>query len=80
MTTDAHDREYHAAVSGLHEQTVSPRRWRAGDVVRVPRAFHAGYQIGTVYGTENDRRVGLLYLVDTQEGRLRILPDEIEAV
>jgi hypothetical protein len=33
-----------------------------------------------VYGTENDRRVGLLYLVDTQEGRLRILPDEIEAV
>lgn len=82
MNTIRHpgDAEAAAAIAGLHEQTVTPRRWQPGDVVRCPKAFGNGEQIGTVHAPEQDRRVGTIYLVDTPEGRLRLLPDELELV
>ena len=78
MNADPHAREYLAAASALHEQTVSPRGFRPGQRVLVPRAFGSGYQEGTVYSTTDERRLGRCYLVDTEQGRLLILPDEMQ--
>lgn len=75
--TDPNEREYLAAVSYLPEHTPSPVRFRAGDEVMVPRVFGSGYQDGVVYGETNERRYGRCYLVDTAQGRLLMLPDEI---
>lgn len=81
MNSDAHDREYHAAASALHEQTISADPTiRLGRRVRVPRAFGGGYQTGTIAARENDRHLGVVWRVDTPEGRLVLLPDEIEVV
>lgn len=74
------DAEAAAAAAHLHEQTISPRRFTPGQHVRVPKAFGCGHQVGTVFATDHDRHIGLCYLVDTQEGRLRMLPDELEAI
>ena len=74
------DAEAAAAAANLHEQTISPCRFAPGQHVRVPKAFGCGHQVGTVHSQEHDRHVGLCYLVDTQEGRLRMLPDELEAI
>lgn len=82
MTTcDPGHNEYLAAIAGLHEQTVSrDPTIRLGRRVRVPKAFGCGQQEGTIASQERDRHLGLLWLVDTPEGRLRMLPDEIEVL
>lgn len=78
-TRNPGDAEYLAAASALHEQTVSPdRTLRLGRKVRVPRAFAAGTQLGTIASRHEDRHLGTVWLVDTPEGRLTLLPDEIE--
>ena len=77
--TDPHHNEYLAAIAGLPEQTVSPDlTLRLGRTVRVPKAFGGGYQTGTIAQRTEDRHLGVVWLVDTPEGRLKLLPDEIE--
>lgn len=78
MHTHPGDAEAAAAVAHIHEQT--PSRLHVGTHVRCPRAFGCGHQVGTIHSTEQDRHLGLVYLVDTQEGRLRMLPDECEVI
>lgn len=80
MTTDPHENEYLAAVAALPDQTLSRRSFSPGQTVLCPRAFGCGRQVGTVHSTETDRHLGHVYLVDTQEGRLRMLPDELELI
>lgn len=81
MSTDAHDNEYLAAIAGLPDQTISPDLTLSiGRRVRVPKAFGCGHQEGTLACRERDKHLGLLWLVDTPEGRLRMLPDEIEVI
>lgn len=80
MTTHPGDAEANAAISYLHEQTPSGWPFAPGMKVRCPRAFGGGYQTGTIVCRELDRRIGTTYLVDTPEGRLRLLPDELEVV
>lgn len=82
MSTIRHpgDAEAAAAIAGLHQQTPSPRVFRAGQTVRVPRAFSAGFQVGTVVDRVTERHLGVCYRVDTQEGRLLLLADEIEVI
>ena len=78
---DAHNAEYLAAIAGMPHHTVSPDRTiRLGRRVRVPKAFGCGHQEGTIACQDRDRHLGLLWLVDTPEGRLRMLPDEIEVI
>lgn len=79
--TDPHDREYHAAAASIHEQTPSRSRFAAGDTVRCPRAFADGYQVGRVIGRATQRhRDGEWYHVDTQQGPLLCLADELERI
>ena len=78
MTHDPHHAEYLAAVAALPDQTISRRAFAAGQAVLCPRSFGCGHQAGTVYGPDEDRHLGRMYLVDTQEGRLRFLPDELQ--
>lgn len=77
---DAHHNEYLAAIAALPDQTPSPRTFAPGQTVRVPRAFGCGHQVGTVFSSETDRHLGTIYLIDTQEGRLRMLPDELDLI
>ena len=81
MNADPHHAEYLAAIAGLPDQTISrDTTIRLGRRVRVPRAFGCGHQEGTIACQDRDRHLGLLWLVDTPEGRLRMLPDEIEVL
>ena len=80
MDTMPGDAEAHAAVAYLHEQTPSGWPFEPGMTVRCPRAFGNGIQTGLVVCRELDRRIGTVYLVDTPEGRLKLLPDELEVV
>lgn len=78
MTTMPGDNEAAAAAACIHEQT--PSGLRIGQYVRVPKAFGAGYQLGTIAFSEQDRHHGTVWRVDTPEGRLVLLPAEIEVV
>ena len=80
MDTMPGDAEAHAAIAALHEQTPSGWPFSVGMAVRCPKAFGNGCQTGTVVNRELDRRIGTVYLVDTPEGRLRLLPDELEVL
>lgn len=78
---DPHHNEYLAAIAALPDQTISrDTTLRVGRQVRVPRAFGNGYQYGTIAQSDRDRHLGVVWLVDTPEGRLKLLPDEIEIV
>lgn len=78
---DAHHNEYLAAIGGMHEHTISrDTTLRLGRQVRVPRAFGCGYQYGTIAAREEDKHLGVVWRVDTPEGRLVMLPDEIEVI
>lgn len=72
--------EYLAAIAALPEQTISRQQLGPGVAVRVPKAFGAGYQLGTIAAQDRDKHLGLIWLVDTPEGRLRLMPDEIEVM
>lgn len=72
------DAEAAAAVTHIHEQT--PSGFRQGQYVRVPKAFGSGYQLGTICARETDKHLGTVWRVDTPEGRLVLLPAEIEVV
>lgn len=75
------DAEAQAAIAGLHEQTISHNlTLRLGRTVRVPKAFGGGYQIGTIAQRSEDRHLGVVWRVDTPEGRLVLLQDEIEVI
>lgn len=74
------DAEAQAAIGALNDQTISHRVFTAGQTVRCPKAFANGYQIGTVVDRVTDRYWGECYRVDTQEGRLLCLTDELEVV
>lgn len=79
--TSPAENEYLAAIAGMPEHTISrDTTLRVGRKVRVPRAFGGGYQYGTVATREQDRHLGVVWLVDTPEGRLKLLPDEIEVL
>lgn len=79
--TDPHENEYLAAVAAMPEHTVSrDTTIRLGRTVRVPKAFGGGYQTGTIASRTDDRHLGVVWLVDTPEGRLKLLPDEIEVL
>lgn len=81
MPTDPHHAEYLAAVSAMPDHTISrDTTIRVGREVRVPRAFGNGVQYGTVAAREEDRHLGVIWRVDTPEGRLTLLPDEIEVI
>lgn len=77
---DAHNNEYLAAVAALPDQTPSPRTFAPGQAVRVPKSFGCGYQVGVISHEEIDRHLGRVIRVDTQEGRLVLLPDEIDHI
>lgn len=79
MDTHVGHSEYLAAVAAMPEHTVSrDTTLRLGRTVRVPKAFGGGYQTGTIASRTEDRHLGVVWLVDTPEGRLKLLPDEIE--
>jgi len=80
MDTMPGDAEANAAISYLHEQTPSGWPFSVGMTVRCPKAFGGGFQTGTIVAREIDRRLGTTYRVDTPEGRLVLLPDELEVV
>lgn len=81
MNTSPHENEYLAAVAAMPEHTVSrDATLRLGRIVRVPKAFGGGYQTGTIASRTEDCHLGVVWLVDTPEGRLKLLPDEIEVV
>ena len=78
---DPHHNEYLAAISGMPEHTVSrDTTLRLGRTVRVPKAFGCGHQLGTIAAREQDKHLGIVWRVDTPEGRLVLLPDEIEVL
>lgn len=66
------DAEAAAAIAAL-----GPQRIEIGQRVWVPKAFGNGHQAGTVSASEDDRHLGRVWLVDTPEGRLLMLPAEI---
>ena len=81
MTTSPHENEYLAAIAAMPEHTISrDTTLRLGRQVRVPRAFGGGYQYGTIAAREEDKHLGVVWRVDTPEGRLVLLPDEIEVI
>ena len=80
MSFDPHNAEYLAAVAALPGQTISHRVFAAGQTVRCPKAFANGYQVGTVVDRVTDRHWGECYRVDTPEGRLLCLTDELEVI
>lgn len=80
MTTHPGDAEAHAAIAALHEQTPSGWPFAIGQTVRCPRAFGGGWQTGTIVARDTDHYVGTVYRVDTPEGRLMLLPDQLEVV
>jgi len=69
------DAEAAAAIAAMSEIYISGWRPEPGDMVRVPRPFYGTSYIGRV--AEN---VGERWLVDTPDGRLEFLLDEIERV
>lgn len=76
MTTNPHYREAAAAEAAIAE--FYGRVWtpQPGDRVRCPKAFGGGYQPGTVHSCEPQGT----WLVDTDEGRLRLFTEELERV
>ena len=80
MDTMPGDREACAAISYLHEQTVTPSGWpfRIGQTVRCPRGLGGGWQTGTIVARETDRYLGTVYQVDTPDGRLMLQPEFLE--
>lgn len=81
MNADPHHAEYLAAVAAMPSHTISrDNTLRLGRQVRVPRAFGCGYQLGTIAAREEDKHLGTVWRVDTPEGRLVLLPDEIEVI
>lgn len=73
MTTDPHYREAAAAEAAMADFYGTAWRPKPGERVRCPRAFGGGYQEGTVCGSNRDG-----WLVDTPEGRLQLLTEELE--
>ena len=69
------DAEAAAAIAAMNEIYISGWRPEPGDMVRVPRPFYGTSYIGRV--AEN---VGERWLIDTPDGRLEFLLDEIERV
>jgi hypothetical protein len=69
------DAEAVAAIAAMNEIYISGWRPEPGDMVRVPRPFYGTSYIGRV--AEN---VGERWLIDTPDGRLEFLLDEIERV
>ncbi len=69
------DAEAAAAIAAMGEIYISGWRPEPGEMVRVPRPFYGTYYIGRV--AEN---VGERWLIDTPDGRLEFLLDEIERV
>jgi hypothetical protein len=69
------DAEAAAAIAAMGEIYISGWRPEPGDMVRVPRPFYGTHYIGRV--AEN---VGERWLVDTPDGRLEFLLDEIDRV
>jgi hypothetical protein len=69
------DAEAAAAIAAMREIYISGWRPEPGDMVRVPRPFYGTSYIGRV--AEN---VGERWLIDTPDGRLEFLLDEIERV
>jgi hypothetical protein len=69
------DAEAAAAIAAMAEIYVSGWRPETGDMVRVPRPFYGTAYIGRV--AEN---VGERWLIDTPDGRLEFLLDEIERI
>lgn len=81
MTTDPHDAEYRAAILAMPQHTISrDTALRLGRQVRVPLVYGNGVQYGTIAAREEDRHLGVVWRVDTPEGRLVMLPDEIEVI
>lgn len=80
MNTTDHNRqpgdaEAAAAIAAMAEIYVSGWRPEPGDMVRVPRPFH-----GTTYIGRVAESVGERFLVDTPDGRLEYLIDEIDRI
>lgn len=71
---DPHHREAAAAEAAIAEFYGTVWRPKQGDRVRVPRAFGDEYQPGVVHCQEPEGT----WLVDTEEGRLRLFVEEIE--
>jgi hypothetical protein len=69
------DAEAAAAIAAMGEIYVSGWRPQPGDMVRVPRPFYDATYIGRVAESVGER-----WLVDTPDGRLEYLLDEIERV
>ena len=69
------DAEAAAAVAAMAEIYVSGWRPQPGDMVRVPRPFYGTFYLGRVAESVGER-----WLVDTPDGRLEFLLDEIERV
>jgi hypothetical protein len=69
------DAEAAAAIAAMGEIYVSGWRPETGDMVRVPRPFYGSHYIGRVAESVGER-----WLVDTPDGRLEYLLDEIERV
>ena len=80
MDTMPGDREAHAAVAYLNEQTVSGWPFEPGQTVRCPKALGGGWQTGTIVARDTDKYVGTVYRVDTDEGRLMLQPEFLEHV
>jgi len=74
QTTNPHHREAAAAEAAIAEFYGSVWQPKLGDRVRCPKAFGGGYQDGTVHCCE---QAGT-WLVDTDEGRLRLYSEELE--